>query len=139
LLWANSFAKACSMEANPFECFCMLTVAFSPVFDCLDLQFAQDTNTRVTNDHNKHVIEMKSMLSKDEILPMSIATGNKSKFNFDTQKLPSLWTSVSSILFMMYLLSRKHEVTPDLFHFVTCMPEDFQHMLWLVFLWLCFR
>ena len=40
---------------------------------------------------------------------------------------------------MMYLLSRKHEVTPDLFHFVTCMHEDYQHMLWLVFLWLCFR
>lgn len=49
LLWANSFIKACSMEANPFECFVLLAIAMWPVFDVLDknmLTETQDNNER---------------------------------------------------------------------------------------------
>jgi len=46
LLWANSFAKACSIEANPFETFILLTVAFSPVFNLLDNGMKDNTKER---------------------------------------------------------------------------------------------
>ena len=36
LLWANSFAKACSTEANPFETFCVLAIALTPLFDTIN-------------------------------------------------------------------------------------------------------
>jgi hypothetical protein len=79
------------------------------------------------------------MMGDDDMLPISIAGKKQSRrFNF-TSSAPSVWTSLSSVAFMSYLLSRRHEVTPDFFHFVTCLQEDLQHMLWLVFLWLCFR
>ena len=42
LIWFNSLAKACSMEANPFECFVVLTIAFWPVFDYFDAKMVSD-------------------------------------------------------------------------------------------------
>jgi hypothetical protein len=49
---------------------------------------------------------------------------------------PSLQVTLKSVLFMTYLLSRRHELTPDFFHFATCFNEDLQHMLWLWLLWI---
>ena len=39
----------------------------------------------------------------------------------------------------IYLFHRKHELTPDLFHFVTCANEETQHVLWLSFVLFTFR
>jgi hypothetical protein len=49
---------------------------------------------------------------------------------------PSLQVTLKSVVFMTYLLSRRQEITPDFFHFVTCLGEDLQHMLWLWLLWI---
>ena len=133
LTWAGSFIKACSLEANPFECLMLLAFAFWPVFDRLDMQFAQNTKEYSEKDEQSFW-----QMQDSDMLPL--AMGGKEKTRFKV-KLPvsTLKTSVLSVLFMSYLLARRHHVTPDLFHFVTCFEEDNQHMLWLVFLWLCFR
>lgn len=56
----------------------------------------------------------------DEVLPMSTG-GKQRKFAFNSTKfVPSLLTSLSGTLFMCYLLTRRHELTPDFFHFITC-------------------
>ena len=36
LLWANSFVKACSVEANPIECLFVLGISLWPLLNSLD-------------------------------------------------------------------------------------------------------
>jgi hypothetical protein len=124
LLWASSFLKACSMEANPFETMAVVAFAFWPVFDHLDCTMQTNTEQRA---------KAIKLVAKDEVLPIS--TREKTQ----VQGGPSVVASLTSSAFMCYLLYRRHSLTPDLFHFVTCLDEDLQHMLWLLFLWFCFR
>lgn len=46
LLWANSFAKACSVEANPLEMMVVLSMALWSVFDSLDGGMKENTKLR---------------------------------------------------------------------------------------------
>ena len=131
LTWACSFIKACSLEANPFECYLLLAFAFWPVFDRLDAQFKQNTKDYVEKDEQSFW-----QMQDSDMLPLSMKDKARSSRASVTATMK---TSILSVVFMSYLLARRHHVTPDLFHFVTCFEEDHQHMLWLVALWLCFR
>jgi hypothetical protein len=66
LLWANSFAKACSMEANPFETMIILCFSLGPLFDSLNEDMRENTEKRTNRI--------------DEILPISTTeiSGKKS-------------------------------------------------------------
>lgn len=107
------------MEANPFECLMLLAVAFWPVFDRLDRQFEQNTK-----DYSEKDEQSFWQMQDSDMLPLAMG-GAKEKSRFKV-KLPvsTLKTSLLSVLFMSYLLARRHHVTPDLFHFVTCFEED---------------
>lgn len=59
LLWANSFAKACSLQANPFETIIILKAALGPLFDNLNQDMRMSTERRTTKT------------GKDEVLPLS--------------------------------------------------------------------
>lgn len=73
-------------------------------------------------------------------LPMSSAEGKGQKIKFKSfHYVPNLLTSLLSTVFMVYLLTRRHQLTPDILHFVTCLQEDLQHMLWLFVVWICLR
>jgi len=132
LLWATSLMKACSLEANPFETMLLLAVAFNPVFDLWHGSMEGSTVKR---------IEVSKEIELDEIgdvLPLSNRPSQSTKIKLG-HYVPSIWKSFTSVVFMSYLLLRRHHVTPDLLHFVTCLPVDLHHMLWLIVLWLCFR
>jgi hypothetical protein len=47
LLWINSFAKACSIEANPVETLAVLSVALWSLFDSMDGEMKENTKVRV--------------------------------------------------------------------------------------------
>lgn len=104
------------MEANPFESMIILIVALGPLFDHLNNEMKENTEN----------IQTKSKWDED-VLPMtdmSVENRNKSVKNIKFRVnhfVPSLWTSLTSVIFITYLLVRRHEITPDLFHFVTCL------------------
>lgn len=109
LLWAASLAKACSMEANPFETFLVLGVALSPLFEMLDEGMKTNTERRAKRDEAQ-LIEMQEIIQRGEVLPVSFGgASKKTKNEFKrAQYVPVLWTSITSILFMCYLLTRRH-------------------------------
>ena len=125
VVWLTCFIKACSLEANPIECFCVIWCAISPVFKVFDQQLKDNTQRR----------QFKA--PKNGELPMSMPVGDIMQDSVHYS--PSLLVSLQSVAAMAYLLFRRHEITPDLFHFVTCVEEDLQHMLWLFALWICYR
>jgi hypothetical protein len=122
-VWLNCAIKACSIEANPFETCIVLWIAISPVLSHYDQALKASAEER-----------MKPEPKLNTELPMSMPRGDmKLSTNNYT---PSLWVTLKSVIFMTYLLSRRNELTPSLFHFVTCLKEDLQHMLWLWLLWI---
>ena len=122
VIWLNCAIKACSVDANPAETFVILWIDVSPVFNHFDTSMKENqTNPQPVFD-----------FASDE-LPMSMPTKSKKSDR------PSLWEVLKSCIFMSYLLVRRHELTPDLFHFVTCVEQDSQHMLWLFVLWVSMR
>jgi hypothetical protein len=118
LLWASSFMKACSMEANPFETMFVLAVAFNPGFDLWNESMKVNTVERILQREDKEFAD-------GDVLPMSSRPSSQSGYKFRVgHYVPSIWKSFSSVFFMCYLLYRRHQLTPDLFHFVTCFQED---------------
>ena len=121
LLWLSSFLKACSMEASPVETICVFIVALWPLFDLADTSMKSSAESM-----QARAIEMDE-LGSGEVLPFSRPSESQYRPKRDFKGkhyVPSLMTSMTSVCFMVYLLYRKHEITPDLFHFVTCLYED---------------
>lgn len=139
ILWANSLIKACSVEANPVETLLVLCVASGPIFDLIDNHMR--VNTKKREQQQKQTMEIELSTNQNFELPVSqTSTFQKNQIKLKTTHyVPSLWTSLLSVAFMTYLLTRRHQLTPDLLHFTTCLQEDLQHMLWLFVLWVCFR
>ena len=127
LLWANSFVKACSVEANPIETIVVMSISLWSLFDSMDGEMQENTKVRA-----------QEIVSSFELPISSEVKGQKLKFK-SFHYVPNLLTSLLSTIFMVYLLSRRHQLTPDIIHFVTCIQEDLQHMLWLFIVWICFR
>ena len=119
-VWLNCAIKACSVEANPFETCIVLWIAISPVFQLYDNSLKESAEQR----------QKAEMVTE---LPMSMPRGDIKIANSYT---PSLFVTLKSIVFMTYLLSRRVQLTPDFFHFVTCLKPELQHMLWPWLLWI---
>jgi hypothetical protein len=122
-VWLNCAIKACSVEANPFETCIVLWIAIEPVFNHYDSALKASAEKRQKPEPSCLTELPLSMPREDK----KLSTGHFS---------PSLKVTLKSVFFMTYLLSRRHELTPDFFHYVTCLNEDLQHMLWLWLLWI---
>ena len=44
-----------------------------------------------------------------------------------------------SIGLLLFLITYRDSMTPDLFHFTTCLQEEEAHFLWVMFLWMCHK
>lgn len=88
------------MEANPFETMILLAVAFNPLFDQWNQSMEVNTDKRIETD--KKVLE-----EMGDVLPISSRPRNVTKFKVG-HYVPSIWKSFSSVLFMCYLLYRRH-------------------------------
>lgn len=107
MIWVNCAIKACSVDANPFETFIVLWIAITPVFNSFDSTMKENST------------KFEESLESDE-LPISIPQGIIPAVKYK----PSLWVFLKSTIFMSYLLNRRSELTPDLFHFITCVEQD---------------
>lgn len=46
---------------------------------------------------------------------------------------------VISVGFLVYLMMMKEDITPDFFHFLMCLHEDYCHYIWIAFLWFSYK
>jgi len=69
---------------------------------------------------------------------------SQSKGPESPDKIEEVWNSaacdfVFSIVLFCFFIAYREELTPEFFHFVTCMVEEEGHFIWIMFLWLTYK
>lgn len=116
LLWLNSLYHACSVEYNPVMTIILLEVVTRGPFEMLRLKLAFNTQERKTVQKIKNDDNLDLPLSKQQSLGDAI-TPAISPFEVFVDM-------IKSIVVLAVILTCRDRLTPDLFHFVTCLAED---------------
>jgi len=133
ILWLTSLVKAMSCEASPLECFVVLAVVITPLFGLADEGMAENTQARLSK---------KKSTEDDNDLPFGVNSQYSSQGSgFQTFESPAtkLANMTKSILVLIYLMMRRDALTPDFFHFVSCVFEDEGHLIWVFIIWTCYK
>jgi hypothetical protein len=130
LLWLNSFYHACSVSVNPAISLLLLAVVTHSPFKSAKLTLAANTVERKQQAKQEEV--------DDDVLPFRQKSAT-SVTGEVTDEESSIEAILKSVVILRVLLAYRDALTPDLFHFVTCLEADQVHVVWTFVLWATFK
>ncbi|CDW75090.1 UNKNOWN [Stylonychia lemnae] len=129
VLSINQILILWSVVANPFHSLIILAIVTHPLLNylkALDLQ-------RI----DPMAILAQSQKDQDDILP-SAGLVQKSTRK-DRAIIKTIFDVIISVGLLVHLMLYKEEFTPDFFHFMVNLNEDYCHYIWILTMWLAFK
>mmetsp|Transcript_19188 Transcript_19188/g.29391 ORF Transcript_19188/g.29391 Transcript_19188/m.29391 type:complete len:361 (+) Transcript_19188:10-1092(+) len=133
-----------SAQMNPIFTYILLSVLMGPQFRRIYKRYQREIDQALKNDVSLEVYTHQTDKklhdeSQDQDIPLP-TTSSKSSLGAEDSVLDTPWFSFfMSIALFSFLIWMREELTPDFFHFVTCMVEEEGHFIWIMYLWLNYK
>lgn len=150
VLMLNSFLIFASCQVNPAFSMVVLWMTLNPIMKRYEQEIEADIEKAFKHDINIDLYHYKSKvkIQQERERGSTDLPGAESKLlvkksgvvemliNF---KETPLYQFLKSITFMCVLIKFRDPLTPNIFHFLTCMVDEEVHFLYIMLLWSIFK